>query len=72
MAARAFRKFLFLIAISTGIEFPHALSMSIVITTSARSNSGGKERGGGTVDRAVTAARDLVQRAERQAFAGES
>ena len=38
----------------------------------ARSNPGGKERGGGTVDRAVTAARDLVQRAKRQAFAGES
>jgi len=38
----------------------------------ARSNPGGEERGGGTVYRAVTAARDLVQRAERQAFAGES
>src|SRR3546814_10576380 len=38
----------------------------------ARGNPGGEERGGRAVDRAVTAARDLVQRAERQAFAGES
>ncbi len=38
----------------------------------ARGDSGRKEGGGGAVDGAVTAAGDLVQRAQRQAPAGES